>query len=204
MSTRAWLANRDDLAPFDAELRAGFVGQELQAVRYVGLDHSPPTADGRQFHSIDFGVEFDLAGGATWSITWDQGGRNEGLLVAPGPMPVTPSGDLASWDYTQVWRERFPEGVQVIEAVWTRHAWTLVSSSPGSVARVGETETSAYCLTTLVLGVDRDAVAVTLGGGYGTEFSRAQFDLVSVFLSVQDARAAGALLPGDAEAITTR
>ncbi|MDA0170527.1 hypothetical protein OJ998_15615 [Solirubrobacter taibaiensis] len=94
--------------------------------------------------------------------------------------------------------------MQVIDTVWTRHAWTLVSSNPGADARVGETEMSEYCLTTLVIGVERHALVVTLGGGYGTEFSRAQFDLVSVFLSVQDARAAGALLPGDAEAITTR
>lgn len=76
--------------------------------------------------------------------------------------------------------ERFPKGARNIATVWTRHTWTVGSSSPGTDALVGEKHTSDFCLTTLILGAERDVLVVTLGGGDEAEFSRAQFDLVAV------------------------
>lgn len=202
MPNRAWLPRREDLVGFEADLRAALVERELLAVRYVGLDYSPPTADGRRFHSIDFGVELEFGGGATWSMAWEHAGINEGLLVAPGPVSVSPAENLASFDFTDAWRERFPAGVQAVDTVWTRHTWGPAFGGPRWEAQVGNEQTSDYCLTTLILGAERDVLVVTLGGGYETEFDRGQLDNLAVFLSLQDARDAGALLHGDAEAIT--
>jgi hypothetical protein len=176
MPERAWLS--------DARLPAALLGREIVAVRYVGLNHSPPVEDGRRFHSIDFGFELDLAG-ETWSMMWQQAGDEQGVLVAPGPVPTTLGGEVVSWDFTAAWRERFPRGIGRLETVWTQFAWREVGGDAAGV--------SDPCLATILL----DDVVVTIGGASGGAVYSPWSDELAVFWSVADARSAGVLLPGD-------
>jgi hypothetical protein len=189
---RGWAPRSEDRAAIDGQLRAALVGRRLTGVRYVELDYGEPGWDVERFHTVDYGIEFDLEAAATWAFTWQQRGMNETLLFYRGVVrdELRPDADVSTWDVTDVWHRHFGSGIDRVENVWTKH-------------RLGSRE-SDHCLNTVVLsGEDDSCAVVTLGGdaadGHGTFTYLA--DNLAVFFSLAEAHEAGALLPGDADAM---
>ena len=48
-------------------------------------------------HTLDYGVELEMAGGRIWSVTWDPPGNTEGLAVYRDEF-ISGLGDVAVWD----------------------------------------------------------------------------------------------------------
>jgi hypothetical protein len=189
-----WVTSSDERGRIEASL-GELSGRPLSAVRYVEMvGDGTPLWDVGSFHSIDFGVEIDLEGQVTWSITWQQRGHNETLLAYAGTIAsaMKPDAELAVWDLTPLWRERFPEGFAGIDCAWTRHVF--------GPADTGDTHESDACLVSLVLnGRTGEQAVITLGGEsqYQAGVYTYLADNVAVFLSVAEARRANVILPGD-------
>jgi hypothetical protein len=202
---RAWVSSADEREAVEATLH-GMLGRAFLGVRYVELSYDGnPAWDAGTFHSIDFGVELQLDDGATWAVTWDQAGHNEGLMVYAGALAseLRPDAEVATWDVTALWRDRFPTGFSGVKCVWTRHAYGPAYTGPRWETRVDDGGESDLCLVSVILAGDGPGQAViTLGesgepdGSYGY-----RPDNVAVFFSSEEARRAGVLLPGDADAV---
>jgi hypothetical protein len=203
---QGWVSRLEDRAAIEAPLREAWVGRELVAVSYVELDYGEPGWDAGRFDSIDYGVELELDDGATWAVIWQQRGSNETLLAYPGTIgaELRPDAEVATWDVSDRWHRHFPGPIARVETAWTKHEWGPAFGGPRFETRLDDGHESDYCLISLVLRGAGDGCAVlTLGGdaadGQGTYTYLA--DNVAVFFSLGDARAAGVLLPGDADAI---
>jgi hypothetical protein len=139
-----WAASsgeRDELTGFVRQLR----GEDLAAVRYVTLDYrryergiemvgartivdpvewAPPTFESPSGHTLDYGVELDMAGGRTWSITWLPPGMTVGLAVHGNDLLSDLDGALvAVWDVTS--REPWARcvGQRIVSAEPVFEAW---------------------------------------------------------------------------------
>jgi hypothetical protein len=197
----------EDRAAVDAPLSAAFVGRQLTGVRYVEINYGEPAWDAGRFHSVDYGIELDLDDRATWAVIWQQRSWNETLLTYRGLIreELRPDADVSTWDVTDVWHMRFGRRVDRVETVWTKHRWGPAFGGPRFETQLDAGHESDYCLITVLLASEDDGCAVvTLGGdaadGRGTFTYLA--DNVAVFFSVIAARDAGALLPGDAHALS--
>jgi hypothetical protein len=117
------LPNDDGLGfAFDADgvaarqrLADELVGHTLSGVVYLTMDltfgdrtglypsdladFQDPPWQFTSFHSIDFGIEFELDNGAKYFVTWDNPGRIESLRLARGDMSDEAS---ARWDVTAI------------------------------------------------------------------------------------------------------
>jgi hypothetical protein len=195
---RGWAESPEERERIDASLR-GLTGTTLAGVRYLEMPYDgTPQWDCGTFHSLDFGLEIDLGDGTTWSVTWDQAGHNEGLLVDAKPLEFRPDADIATWDVTEMWRRRFPGGFTDIGAAWTRHAYGPAYTGVRWEIKVDDGGESDLCLFTLVLaGAGDERAVVTFGGkGYDEPPRYMPFSHdVSVFFSTADAEAAGVILP---------
>jgi hypothetical protein len=201
----AWVGDEAARRRRDLELQNQLVGHRIKGVRYIELryeGHPGPMWGGASFDSLDYGLELDLDNGTTWSVIWMQHGPNEALLVDEGPLaPIHLRADAATavWDVTERWDALGPGSISRITSVWTRHGFGPAYDSSGQqVAPAGKSD---MCLLTLLLrGPDGRETAITLGedidGGYAYTA-----DNVSVFFSIDEARQARVLLPGDADAI---
>jgi hypothetical protein len=200
-----WVARLEDCAIVDGQLRAALVGRRLAAVRYVEIDYGEPYWDAQRFHTIDYGVEFDLDDGATWAFTWQQRGANETLLIHRGVVrdELRPDAEVSTWDVTGLWHGHFGSRIDRIETAWTKHRWGPAYGGPRWETQLDDGSESDYCLITVILsGASEACAVVTLGGdaadGRGTFTYLA--DNVAVFFSLAEAHEAGARLPGDADA----
>jgi hypothetical protein len=153
------------------------------------------------------GIELDLEDGATRAVIWQQQGANETLLAYRGVIrdELRPEADVSTWDVTNVWHARLGGRVERVETVWTKHRWGPAFGGPRFETQLDDGQESDHCLITVLQTEEGDGCAVvTLGGdandGRGTFEYLA--DNVAVFFSVVAARDAGALLPGDADALT--
>lgn len=176
-------------------------------MRYVELEYEAPAWDAGRFHTVDYGIEFDLDDGGTWAVIWQQQGANETLLHYRGLIcdELRPDADVSTWDVTEVWQSGFGRRVDGVETVWTKHRWGPAFGGARFETQLGDGHESDYCLITVLLASENDRCSVvTLGGdanaGRGTFTYLA--DNIAVFFSVAAARDAGALLPGDADALT--
>lgn len=191
----------------DARLEC-LVGDELVRVRYFGLqDEDPASWLGDDFDALDYGLELDLASGATWSCIWRRAGEEEALLVYPGPLrphEIAPDHDVAIADVTERWATRTGTRIEGARAAWRRHVWQdLVSGNPLSRnplrrrLRWGAEQRSLLCRVALALEFDGgDGVVLTLGcrDESGLTYSG---DDVAVLFSVDAARAAGVALTSE-------
>ena len=118
-SRRGWVSASEERTAIKAALHRALVGRGLEAVRYVELVYETPAWDGGRFHSIDYGVEFGLADGATWAITWQQASWNETLLAFPGTIrsQLRPDADVSTWDVSGTWHPSFAGDVVSVEMV---------------------------------------------------------------------------------------
>ena len=151
-------------------------------------------------------VEFDLTDDATWAVMWQQESWNETLLAFPGTIrsQLRPDAEVSTWDVSGTWHAGFAGDVVSVETAWTKHRWGPSFGGPRFEEQLDDGHESDYCLNTLLLRSSGESCAViTLGGdssdGQGTFTYLA--DNVAVFFSLVAARAAGVLLPGDADAI---
>ncbi|HEX8065682.1 MAG TPA: hypothetical protein VF520_04055 [Thermoleophilaceae bacterium] len=205
MERRGWVTSAEERNRVEADL-SGMAGHGLAGVRYVGMsDEGAPTWDVGTFHSIDYGLEIELEDRTTWSIAWDQAGHNEAILVYAGTLSsqFSPDAEVAVWDVTSVWRQRFPEGFTEVECVWTRHVYGPAYTGVRWEIRVDDGGVSDLCLLSLVLtGARGGQAVVTLGGEDHDAAGRfaAFHDNVAVFFSLEEARRVGVLLPGDPDA----
>ena len=210
-SPSAWVDTDDERRREDERVRAGLTGRRIAGVRYYELHYGEPDEDptpqwtGAVFDSLDFGLELDLAGGETWSCMWDRTGDEEGLLVYRGALAaeLRPDTGPAVWDVSERWAALARGRIAAVTPVWTRHAWQeLLAGNPWRrTARWGPWEHSLLCRVTLTLEFEGGAeIVVTLGERDEDGFSSSG-DNVAVFFSVAEARAAGVLLPGDADAV---
>jgi hypothetical protein len=197
-SRDGWVPRLEDRAAVDAQLSAAFTGRQLTGVRYVELDYDEPAWDAGRFHTVDYGIEFDLENRATWAVIWQQQGANETLLTFRGLIrdELRPEADVSTWDVTDVWQTHLGRRVARVETVWTKHRWGPAFGGPRFETQLDAGRESDYCLITVLLAGEDDAcVVVTLGGdandGRGTFTYLA--DNVAVFFSVAAARDAGAL-----------
>lgn len=113
---------------------------------------------------------------------------------------LLPDAAIAVWDVTDRWEALGPRSIASIIAAWTRWAFGPAINSAGQqVAPAGQSD---LCLLTLVLRAQdgREAV-ITLGESDRDGSYRYSADNVSVFFSVDEARKARVLLPGDPDAI---
>jgi hypothetical protein len=203
---KGWVARPEDRAAVDAQLSAALVARELTGVRYVELKYDAPAWDAGRFHTIDYGIEFDLDDGGTWAVIWQQQGANETLLSYHGSIcdELRPEADMSTWDVTAVWHSDFGCRVAGVETVWTKHRHGPAFGGARFETQLDDGHESDCCLITVLLaGADDRCAVVTLGGdasdGRGTFTYLA--DNVAVFFSAAAARDAGALLPGDADAL---
>ncbi len=184
-----------------------FVGREVVASRYVELVYDKPAWDCGLFHSIDYGVELDPDDGRTTSFMWQQQGWNETLLSYEGSVrnELVPDCAISTWDVTERWRDRMPGPILALETVWTKHVWGPSFGGPKFETQMDDGHESDYCLITVHLVGDADTHAViTLGGEANSPEPRTftyLADNVAVFFSLEEARKAGALLPGDPDAL---
>jgi hypothetical protein len=187
----AWVRNQAERAVHERYLRR-LVGRAVVRVRYVEIQYeglTEPAWLGGVFDSLDFGLEMDVDGGATWSVIWKQGGRNEGLLVYQGSLvgsEIMEGSSIAIWDATDRWRELGPHVIASVIPVWTRPF----------------EEESDLCLGALVLASEDQKKAVLTLGDRGRDLSyKPSHDNVAVFFSLDDARSAGVVFPGDHNAV---
>lgn len=181
------------------------VGRRIEAVRYVEVHHeglARPTWRGAIFDSLDFGLEFDLDDGATWSVIWKQQDANEGLLVYPGtlvPTEICVDAHIAIWDATAHWHGRGPVTISRVTPVWTRHQFGPATDWTGhKVAEAGESD---LCFETLILtAADGREAVISLGErDVNGRFQRTATN-VAIFFARSDAHDARVLMPGDADA----
>ena len=196
-----WVADDDSRA--QAEDRLGFLaGRTVNAVRYIEIESNEPGWSARGFDSVDYGIELDLDDGSTWSITWEQGGRNEGIGVRNEPLVparLLPDAKTSVWDVTSRWTGAVGRLISGHNASWQRTEF-----GPAHLAATGEQVSGAsvsdLCLVALALVLDRAQVVIALGGaepdGSFTAWAR---DNLGVFFSLDAARAVGVPTPGDAD-----
>lgn len=185
---RGWVADRAERATMDGRF-ARLVGRRIEGVRYFELRYEgepgPMWGIGSSFDSLDFGLEFDLDDGSTWSCIWERP-EPDALIVYEGPLrPMMFAGreDPRVWDVGERWRAHGPGTIVGIETAW-------LGPRP-------------LCLETVILTGQGDGVAViTLGESDRNGRFTLSATNVAVFFSVEDARAAGAVLPGDPRAGT--
>ena len=201
-----WVTHEAERTVVETAIRDALVGRDLVAVRYVELAYEKPEWEARRFHSIDYGVELDLADDARWTVIWQQESWNETLLASSETIrsQLRPGAEVSTWDVSEVWKTSLGRSVTSVEAVWTKHRWGPAFGGPRFETQVDDGHESDYCLVTLLLRASGDGcVVITLGGDASD--GRGSFtylaDNVAVFFSVADARAAGVMLPGDPEAI---
>jgi len=67
----------------EVERVSAVVGRRIVEVRYfeIANDSGTPRWDAPDFHSLDFGLEWDLDDGSTWSFIWQGSGRYESVLT---------------------------------------------------------------------------------------------------------------------------
>jgi hypothetical protein len=166
-SEQGWVAEVEERAAIETAVRGALVGRELVVVRYVEIAYGKPAWNAGRFHSIDYGVEFDLTDGATWAIIWQQEGWNETLLVFRETIrsQLRPGADVSTWDVSDTWHASFAGDVMSVETVWTKHRWGPSFSGPRFETQVDEGHASDYCLVTLLLRASSENCAViTLAG----------------------------------------
>jgi len=177
---------------------AALVGRSVVAVRYVELDYSDgggtaePLWGGEGFDALDFGLEFDLDDGTTWSFIWRQAGHNEGLLAYEGTLrPAQLMEDAGRfWDVgsDSGWSAMLDRPVQAVEGAWLRHQWDVRGESD-------------LCVITWVLRFEGDRdVVITLGDRREDGCFHYIADNVAVFFSLDEAKRRDVLLPGDDQA----
>ncbi|MET0524771.1 MAG: hypothetical protein ABWZ91_08225 [Nocardioides sp.] len=204
---KGWVSRREDRAAVDVQLSAALVGRELRRVRYVELQYEAPGWDAGRFHTVDYGIEFELDDVGTWAVIWQQQGANETLLSYRGLIrdELRPEADVSTWDVTEVWQSELGRRVDRVETVWTRHRWGPAFGGAHFETQIDDGHESDYCLVSVLLrGEDGRCAVVTLGGDAtdGRRTFTYLADDVAVFFSIAAARDAGALLPGDADALT--
>jgi hypothetical protein len=187
---------------------ARLVGRRIERVRYVEIGAvegpSEPMWRASNFDSVDYGLELDLHDGTTWAFVWKMFDINMALLIYPGrlvPTEISSEANIAIWDVGDHWRVQGPDDIATVTTVWTRHAvgpgYLLATGEQVSEAREG-----AACLMTIILASrNRREAILTLGERQVDGTYRDQPDNVAVFFSSAEARAAGVLMPGDADAI---
>jgi hypothetical protein len=199
---KAWAANESEQLEIEARIRQ-LVGRSIRRVRYFEISYegiSPePTWSAVDFDSIDYGIEFDVDDGATWSVIWKQRGINEALLFYKGTLVGTElrEGAGRSWDVTDRWAKEGPNTITGFDLAWMRNSVGPGRNRQGQV--VSGPEDSDLCLQTVVLKGDAGRVAVvTLGqADYPSVAFAPAADNVAVFFSLLKARELGAFLPGD-------
>jgi hypothetical protein len=193
-----WVA--DDKARDAAALALREIRGSVRGVRYFGLKQFEQPADpnwaGDGFDSLDFGFEIDLDA-TTWSLIWEQRGRNEGLLLSPRPLALAlaPDADPTVWDVTDRWRANGAGAIESMLPSWGRSSYgpgrNIVTREIVSAATVSD-----LCLWSLVVRFSSSArFVITLGaadldGGFAPTA-----DNVAVFFSLQAAAAKGVPLP---------
>jgi hypothetical protein len=206
-SRQGWVSSLADREPIVQGLRGAFLGREIVGARYVELKYDEPAWDCGSFHSIDYGVELDTDDGCTTSVIWQQKGSNETLLSYTGRIrdELVPDAEISTWDASEVWRDQMPEPICDLETVWMKHAWGPSFGGPRFETQLDDGHESDYCLITVHLWSDADNHSlITLGGEANSPEPRTftyLADNVAVFFSLDEARLAGALLPGDPDAL---
>jgi len=203
---QGWVTTLTDREAIREQLCAALVGRVIVGVRYIELNYEEPTWDCGAFHSIDYGVELDTDDGRTTSFVWQQQGWNETLLSYVGTVreELRPA-EISTWNVSAIWRDAMPGPVCELETTWTKHKSGPSFGGPKFETRIDDGHESEYCLITVQLSGDAgNQVVITLGGEANSLESRTftyLADNVAVFFSVEEARRARALLPGDLDAL---
>ena len=167
---QAWVTSRADERG-EVERVSGLVGHAIVGVRYfdIGYPGRPPRAwDGRDFHVLDFGLEWDLDDGSVWSFVWQVAGLYEALLVYNGLMAEDQASAAGQFD---------------VATVTDQPEWAAVVGRPiVSVDSYWETWDDMRCPVSWAIRLDGGSwVAATLGTREADGDFRPSHDDVAVF-----------------------
>jgi hypothetical protein len=194
-----WVVNDDERSRAEARL-GSFVGRSIAAVRYTEIQSGQPAWSANGFDSVDYGIEFDLDDGSTWSVIWEQRGHNEGLGIrseALAPARLLPDAETSVWNVTSRWIEAVGPTIKAVNGSWQRTEF-----GPGRVVSTGEQVAAAgasdLCLEAVAFDFEQGPALITLGGAEPDgSFTRWARDNISIFFSLAAARSVGVPTPGE-------